>query len=393
MRLFFVCQRIPFPPDRGDRITTFNEIRHLAVKHEIHVFCLDDGTATTPDISGLRPYINGITVVPLSKLGSYRRALRALLIGQPLSVAAFNEPELHAAIQRGYHELNPDLIMIYSGNVAQYAEEFSQVFRIMQFADLDSQKWAQFAESSWPPFSWLYRIEQRRLLAYERGIASTFSHNLVCTLNELRDFQRLIPGALASVVGNGVDLNFYRSCGRAKRIGSMIFTGVMDYLPNIDAVHWFCEEILPIVRRRLPHARLVICGSRPVRSVRRLASREGVTVTGWVPDTRPYLDEAEIFVAPLRMARGIQNKVLEGLAMGLPVVSSQAAWRGTVLRHGEGILAADDQKTFAEHCIELLENRNYRFEMSRKARAAAESHYNWGRQLERLDQIIDTLKK
>ena len=214
----------------------------------------------------------------------------------------------------------------------------------MQFAELDSSRWGQFARRSRPPLRWVYAIEERRFFAYERHIARTFSHALVCTAAEQCDFERLIPGVPVSLVGNGVDLEYFRSDGIAKQPGSMVFTGVMDYFPNVDAVVWFCNEVLPIVQQQIPEAGLTICGSRPTATVRRLAKRRGVTVTGRVPDTRPYMDRAEVFVAPLRMARGIQNKLLEAMAMGLPCVASAAATAGTAVPDGEGILVADEPR-------------------------------------------------
>ena len=388
MRIFFIGQRVPFPPDRGDKITTYNEIRHLSTKHEVHVFCLADGRRDLDNIPGLRRYAKSVTAVPVVGWASKLRALDAMLAGKPLSVAAFNEAKLHDAVTRKFSELQPDLIIVYSCNVAQYAEHFPQVPRIMQFAELDSSRWGQFARRSRLPMRWVYAIEERRFFASERHIARTFSHALVCTAAEQRDFERLIPGAPVSLVGNGVDLDYFRSTGVAKRSGSIVFTGVMDYFPNIDAVVWFCDEVLPIVQQQIPGAGLTICGSRPAAAVRRLAKRRGVTVTGRVPDTRPYMDEAELFIAPMRMARGIQNKLLEALAMGLPCVASQTAARGTVVQDGEGILAADDPEEFAEHVVRLLRDGAFRAAMASKARAAAEENYRWEAQLAFLDQVI-----
>jgi glycosyltransferase involved in cell wall biosynthesis len=162
----------------------------------------------------------------------------------------------------------------------------------------------------------------------------------------------------------------------------------MDYRPNIDAVVWFCNEILPIVQTEIPAVNFTICGSRPAPAVRRLAKRRGITVTGWVPDARLYLDRAEVFVAPLRMARGVQNKLLEALAMGLPCVASTAAWSGTVIRDGEGILVTDEPMEFARHVVDMLRDSTRRAEMARRARAAAEANYRWEDQLARLDQVI-----
>jgi len=391
MRIFFVCQRVPFPPDRGDKITTFNEIRHLSTKHEVYVFCLGDGAQDLENIPGLQNYAKSVTAVPLGSLTSKLRALKALLAGQPLSVAAFAEVALHDAIKRKFIELKPDLVMVYSCNVAQYAEHFVQVPRIMQFAELDSSKWGQYAERSGIPFRWVYATEQRRFFNYERHIAQSFSHSLVCSAIEQLDFERLFPGVPVSLVGNGVDLDFFRSSGHPKRPGSIVFTGVMNYLPNIDAVVWFSDKVLPLIQAQMPEASFVICGSRPVPAVRRLAKRQHVTVTGWVPDTRPYLDAAEVFVAPLRMARGVQNKLLEALAMGLPCVASTTATSGTVIPNGKGILAADEPEEFAKHVLWLLLEEQFRAEMAQRARHAAETYYRWDSQMADLDRVIASL--
>jgi sugar transferase (PEP-CTERM/EpsH1 system associated) len=388
MRIFFVCQRVPFPPDRGDKIATFNEIRHLSKQHEVHVFCLGDGAADLDNIPALHAHAKSVTAAAVSGLGSKLRSLKALLAGQPLSVAAFNVAELHQSIISKFDELRPDLIIVYSCNVAQYAEHFAGVPRIMQFHDLDSLKWAQYAEHSRFPLKWIYRIEAKRLLAYEGRIARRFAHSLVCTAAETHDFERLFPRIAVSLVGNGVDLDYFRSAGEAKRPGSIVFTGVMDYFPNIDAVLWFCDEILPVVQAQIPDATLTICGNRPTAAVRRLARRRGVAVTGWVPDTRPYLDAAEVFVAPLRLARGIQNKLLEALAMGLPCVASTAAWNGTVVPKGAGILVTDDSGEFAAQVVRLLRDDTLRAEMAGKARAVVESNYRWDRQMASLDRVI-----
>lgn len=388
MRIFYVAQRVPFPPDRGDKITTFNEVRHLAQQHEVHVFCLADGKADLGNVPGLLKYAASVTAVLCDKWRSRARALRALAGGQPLSVAAFDEPALHRAIAQKYRELPPDLIIVYSCNVAQFAAPFRDVPRIMQFADLDSLKWGQYAQSAPPHLRWLYALEQRRLFEYERRIATTFDHSLVCTEIERGDFERLIPGAPISVVGNGVDLEYFHPSNQPKNPAAILFTGVMDYFPNVDAVVWFCDAILPKIRQQEPQAEMIICGSRPSSAVRRLARLPGVTVTGWVADTRPYLGAAEVFVAPLRLARGIQNKLLEAMAMGLPVVTTMRAWRGTALGNGDGIVATDDAESFADQVVRLLQDAGYREEMGQRARAAVEAQYRWDDQLKCLDDVI-----
>ncbi len=389
MRIYYICQRVPFPPDRGDKITTYNEIKHLARQHEVHVFCMADGVADLANVAKVEAFAASIHAVAVSPFGAKWRAALALLSGQPLSVAAFSQRALHRAIRQSQARAPADLMIVYSGNVAQYAEPFPECRRIMQFADLDSLKWAQYAKRHAPPLKWLYALEQRRLLDYERMIAHSFDHSLVCTAVEQRDFAALIPGAPLSLVANGVDLDYFKSQAGEKVPGRLVFTGVMDYLPNIDAVQWFCDEIFPRVRAAVAQASFVICGSRPTEAVKQLARIDGVRVTGWVEDTRPELDCAEVFVAPLRMARGVQNKVLEGLAMGLPCVASIAAWSGTVIAQGQGILASDDPDEFASMIIKLLTDAPFRDQMAQRARAQAEANYTWQAQMDLLDGVIE----
>ncbi len=394
MRVFFVCQRVPFPPDRGDKITTYNEVRHLATKHEVHVFCLADGREDLVNASELRVRTASVTAIPISAVHSKVRALRALFGTEPLSVAMLREPTLHAAIRLRFADLKPDVIMVYSSNVAQFAEPFACTRRIMQFAELDSLKFRDYAMRSRPPMQWVYALEARRLLNYERRIARTFSHSLVCTDMEAHDFHAQIPDVLVSTVRNGVDLEYFRSADVPRQPASLIFTGVMNYAPNVDAVYWFCTEILPLIRKEVPQATLTICGRRPSKAVQRLGRSTGVTVTGAVPDVRSYLDGAQVFVAPLRLARGIQNKLLEAMAMGLPVVTSRAARRATAIPDGEGIMAADGPDEFAAHVVRLLRDSPYRATMGRKARAAMERSYTWAAQLEILDSVLaDVMSK
>ena len=388
MRIFFLCQRVPFPPNRGDKITTFNEIRHLSKQHDVHVFCLADGKDDLENVPGLLPYAKSVTAIPYHPMVGKLRALIALFTGAPLSVAAFTDKKLQAAINQESSARRPDLLFVFSCNMAQFAAQYPDIPRVVQFGDLDSLKWDQYANRARGPMKWIYRAENRRILRYERQVASSFSHSLVCTPRERDDFERWIPGQPVSVVGNGVDIDYFQPQGRAKTPASMIFTGVMDYLPNADAVQWFCEEILPLVRTAVPHASFVICGSRPSKAVQDLAKIPGVTVTGFVPDVRTFLDAAEVFVAPLRIARGIQNKLLEAMAMELPCVSTAAVWAATEIPQGQGGFAADDPSDLAKQVIRLLTDPAMRSEVGKRGRTAVVERYAWATQFQALDRVV-----
>lgn len=388
MRIFFLAQRVPYPPDRGDKITTANEVRHLARTHEVHVFCLADGADDLAQAEPLRGIVASVTAVLVSPAMARLRAARALLLGQSLTVGMLSEKALRRAVQAAARRMPPDLVIVYSSNVAQHALALGGVPRIMQFADLDSRKFADLGTRAAWPMRWVYALEGRRLLAWERRIAHEFSHSLLCTEAEVADFRALIPGASVSFLGNGVDLDYFAPGHAVPEEDFLVFTGVMDYAANVDAMVWFCAEVLPRIREQRPGVRLAIVGSRPNATVQRLAELPGVTVTGRVPDVRPWLGRATVFVAPLRLARGIQNKVLEAMASGVAVVASPAAFRGTGLAAGEGIVPAESAGDFARAALDLLGDPGRRAEIARRGRAAMERDFTWAAQLARLDQVI-----
>ncbi len=388
MRVFFIAHRVPYPADRGDKIATANQVRHLARSHEVHVFCLADDEGDLANVEPLRSLVASVTAVPLSRWGARMRAVRALAQGGSLSVAMLSEPALRRAVMQAATMTPPDVVIVYSSNVAQHALGLAGVPRIMEFADLDSRKFADLGKSARWPIRSIYAREGRRLLAWERRVAHAFSHSLLCTEAEVADFRALIPGAPVSVVGNGVDLDYFAPGTAEPEQDFLVFTGVMDYSANVDAMIWFCAEVLPRIRARRPGVRLAIVGSRPHAAVRRLGALPGVTVTGRVPDVRPWIGRASVFVAPLRLARGIQNKVLEAMASGVPVVASIGAWRGTGLPAGEGGVPAETAEEFADAVLDLLADPARRAALAARGRAAMERDFTWAAQLARLDAVI-----
>jgi sugar transferase (PEP-CTERM/EpsH1 system associated) len=354
----------------------------------VAVACLADGRDDLANVEALRPFTSSIDAVPLDRRRARARALTALATGAPLTVAYFNERELHCRIAERLTGGAFDLVLVYSSGMAQFVERHAGRPRIMQFADLDSLKWRGYAASSRPPLRWVYGLEGQRLLAYERRLAAAFSHSVVCTPREVRDFRRLIPEAPVSCVSNGVDLEYYRPMALPQDEQSLVFTGVMDYFPNVEGALWFCQEVLPLVRRRVLGATFTVCGARPNAAVRALGRLEGVTVTGRVPDVRPYLARSAVCVVPLRIARGIQNKLLEAMAMGLPTVATPAAFEGVEAETPDHLLVAEGAAEFAEAVVRLLDDAALRRQLGQQARACVEANYRWETQLSRLDRVV-----
>ncbi len=326
----FLCQRVPWPPDRGDRITTWHFLQHLLARGAVvQVGTFQEEPRDADGVAFLQQRCAEV-VAPLRPRRARRVAsLRGLVTGEPLTLPFFRDRTLAAAVRRWLEPEPPDLVWVYSSSMAQYVLGASAAATVMQFAELDSDKWRQYAAAAGPFGRWLYGREARLLLAFEDRVARTFTRSLVVSDVERTLFRERVPGVEPDVLPNGVDVAHFTSGGDAERHPhTAIFTGVMDYEPNVDGVTWFVAWCWPELRRRFPDARLLVVGSKPTAAVQALAREPGITVTGRVPETPPWFDRAAVAIAPLRLARGVQNKVLEAMSMALPVVCSPQAAQG-----------------------------------------------------------------
>jgi sugar transferase (PEP-CTERM/EpsH1 system associated) len=266
--------------------------------------------------------------------------------------------------------------------------------RIVDFVDVDSDKWRQYAQHKRWPVSWLYRREAERLLAFEKNVASLFDASIFVSSAEAALFRRLVPEASGRVgfLDNGVDRDYFspeRDYDNPydEQAKVIVFTGAMDYWANVHAVQWFALHVLPRVREVVPSARFVIVGARPASEVQRLASEPGVEVAGAVPDVRPYLAHAHAAVAPLRIARGVQNKVLEAMAMAKAVIASPAAVEGIEFNNPAELRVADSEQQFAEQVIQFL--RQDKPAVARDSRQWVAQRYNWDNNLARIEDLLE----
>jgi sugar transferase (PEP-CTERM/EpsH1 system associated) len=290
-----------------------------------------------------------------------------------------------------------DLIFVFSSAMAEYVKGIRGIPKVIDFVDVDSAKWRLYAEYHRFPMSGIFRLEAERLARYEKEIAGTFDHSLVVSdaeANDLRDPER--PRGI-SAIPNGVDLDYFANEGSpgTSRQG-IVFTGAMDYFPNVDGVQFFCEWIFPSIREVLPEALFYIVGRNPTRRVRALGRQRNVIVTGSVPDVRPYLAQARVGVAPLRIARGIQNKILESMAMGLPVVGTSQAFEGLHATAGDGIRKEDTPDGFARSVIALLQDHDLHRECSAQALEYVRRWHRWedfGAQLEAVVRRVGQLDR
>lgn len=384
--LLFLSHRIPYPPDKGDKIRSWHLIQHLAKQWQVHLGAFVDDPDDWQHVPVLDNICADVKLQALDPTTGKLRSLVGLLSGEALTLPYYRDPQLASWVADKLQS-GMDAVVVYSSAMAQYVMTANDLPRIMDFVDIDSDKWRQYAHTKAWPLSWLYHREGRYLLEWERNVAASFDAGLFVSEAEAADFRKLAPESSSRIshYNNGVDAAYFSPDQRypnpypdATRI--LAFTGAMDYWPNIDAVVWFAKEILPEVRRRHPDVVFYIVGSRPAPEVRALAG-EGVVVTGRVEDIRPYLFHADGVVAPLRIARGIQNKVLEAMAMAKTVVSSPQALEGIAAKLDAEILCADSPSSFVLALDRVLAG----LDCGPAARARVVSDYSWEASLARVD--------
>ncbi len=390
--LLFLAHRVPYPPDKGEKIRAWHIFRHLARTHRIHLGCFIDDPADAPRLGELQTLCADLACFPLDRRSQKLKALLRVRPGQPLSLGYFQDRRLQrwvdaklaAGISRAF---------VFSSAMAGYLMHASGVRRILDMVDVDSEKWTAYAEQSAFPARAVWAREGRTLFAFERLAAARFDHSLFVSEHEWRRFVTIAPEAAARTgwIDNGVDLDYFTpapvpTAPLERRGPTLVFTGRMDYWPNVDAVRWFAREALPALRSSVPDAAFMIVGAAPTAEVQALAALPGVQVTGRVPDTRPYLMAADVVVAPLRIARGVQNKVLEAMAMAKPVVATPEAFEGVRAEPGRDILLARGVDATVQKIREVLDGQH--IEMGAAARRAVEVAHQWSATLQPLDRLF-----
>lgn len=388
--ILFLAHRIPYPPDRGDKIRSYHILRHLAKRQRVHLVTFADDPRDMQRKAALKAFTGSCAVYFRSK-PRVAAAIEALLTRRPVSITAFEHRGVADAVKAVLTTHSIDTIFVFSGQMAQYLPARPRQRVVMDFVDLDSAKFVDYARKSRWPMSWLHRREAGLLAAYERGVASRANASLFVSEAEAQLFRNGGGSGNVQVLENGIDTLFYDPAALFKSVESLgrliVFTGQMDYRPNIEAVTWFADAVMPHVRVAWPDARFAIVGRNPGDAVKALASSErGVIVTGEVADVRGWLAAAAVVVAPLKLARGVQNKVLEAMAMARAVVASPAAAEG--VDHEDTIKVADSVTDMAREIIALLADPKAARALGEAARARVLARYGWAARLAPLDAIM-----
>lgn len=383
MRILYLSHCPPYPPDKGDRIRAYHILRLLAQRHEVHMVCL---ARNAQELAGACPLGNcpaTVEIVPVSRLRSYLRVGVAGLLGQSVTVAYYREAGFKRHVDEALQAVRPDVVLAYSTPMGCLAP--NGIPLVLDMTDVDSAKWLAYSQFRWP--GWLYRLEAERLRLAEAKVTAKARVVAVSTLAEKRLLRLIAPQAHIVALPNGVDLGYYNPAAievpdELRNREFCAFVGQMDYFPNLQAALWFATQVLPYLRRRRPRLEFFIIGRNPPRSLRALASRPGVVVMGAVADVRPFLVAARFVVVPLIIARGIQNKVLEALAMGKRVLVSPAVAEtfGHDLPLGATVCADPSDYERAADCPPSPSPEQIRQEVARR--------FSWDATVEQLETLL-----
>ena len=393
--LLLLIHRIPYPPNKGDKIRSYHLLKHLAQRYRVHLATFVDDADDWQHVPRVQELCASSHFAPLNPKLARVRSLGALLANRSLSLDYYRDAGLQAWTENAMREHDIERVLVFSSAMAQYAEAYPDARRVVDFCDVDSDKWRQYAAKKAWPMSMLYAHEARQLLAYERKIARECDAALFVSEPEADLFKQLAPESAARIgfFNNGVDTAYFApSAGYPSpyRSGQQViaFAGAMDYWPNVDAVQWFASEVLPAVLAAEPAAAFYIVGARPSAAVQQLAALPNVFVTGTVPDVRPYVAHAALSVAPLRIARGIQNKVLEAMSLAKTIVVSPQALEGIQAEPGRELVLAADAAQFAAAVLHALAHPDPA--LGAAARARVEARYGWDANLAQVDTLLES---
>ncbi|NOT02511.1 MAG: TIGR03087 family PEP-CTERM/XrtA system glycosyltransferase [Phycisphaerales bacterium] len=412
MKILYVAHRLPYPADKGDKIRSCHQLEYLAARHDVWCAAFFDDPADATHVPTLRRWCAGVHAVPLSRsVAAVRGALR-LAVGGTITEGFYRNREMSDVLRRWSAAVEFDAALFFSSGVAPYRDAVRARRVVLDLCDCDSLKWQAYAERASGLRSWLYGTEAHRLRRRESHWLGAFDACTVVTRGEADALRRTgairgtgvppvttgarlprhdSPDALSDrlhIIGNGADIGMepLRTADRADPV--IGFVGQMDYAPNIDAVRWFADCVFPVVRNRAPNATLEIVGRAPTRAVRTLAGRENIRVTGAVPDVRPRLERFAVSVAPLRIGRGIQNKVLEAMSAARPVVLTSISAAGIDAVAGRHFLIADDPQSYADAIVRLLNAPAERAAIGAAARAWVAQNASWPHELARLESLL-----
>ncbi|MEI6695989.1 MAG: glycosyltransferase [Bacteroidota bacterium] len=384
MKLFVVLSRVPYPLDKGDKLRAFNFIRYLSAYHDIYLCCLNENPLHPEAMEKIQPYCKEIHVVKLSKIGIVFNLFKAFFNGKPFQIGYFYSSKAQRQINKLIARIEPDHIFCQLCRMAEYVKN-QHIPKTIDYQDVFSYGVKRRLMTDAFYLQPLLHSEYKRMLKYEAAVFECFDHKIIISETD----RNLIPHQSKQeihVLPNGVDIDYYHP-SQIKKTNDVLFTGNLAYPPNIDACQFLVNEIMPLVWAKYPEVKLMLAGANPHVLVKKLQS-EKVEVTGWVEDMRKCYALSKIFIAPMRIGTGLQNKLLEAMAMQLPSITTPLANDALKAIENEDVLIGDTAEKLAEHIVFLLENENKSNEMALKSLNFVTANFSWKNNIEQLNKII-----
>jgi sugar transferase (PEP-CTERM/EpsH1 system associated) len=389
MQILFVANRIPYPPYRGDKLKIYNLAKQLTKQHELHLITFVADEEEWKYKAELEKLYASVTLIKQSKLRSYWGCISGIFSKVPFQVLYFKNAKFKSALNAVIAQRSFDAIHVQHLRMAQYFIGNKPKTRvILDLPDAFSLYWKRRLEKATTAFQKIFiKMEHHRLLSYEKHMAM-FDLNLACSKEDINYLKSKHGFEHIQLLSNGVDTSTFKPSEIAPVPKRILFTGNMDYAPNIDGAAYFVEEIFPLIEKEIPGVQFIIAGQRPVKKVTDLA-KENIQITGFIPKLNEMYATAEVVVSPLRIGAGTQNKVLESMAMGIPVVCTDIGFEGLGIANGEGVFKETTAMGFAKKVIELLNNPELREITGKKATEVIKNKFSWDRIAQ---QLADYLK-
>lgn len=377
MKILFVANRVPYPPFRGDKLKIYNLAKRLSVNHEIHLITFAESKEDYNYGEELGKLFKQVHIISLPKWQSYLNCLIAIFSNIPFQVAYFKSRKMNRLVQDFLSKNEMDVIHTQHLRMAQFTSNIAMP-KILDLPDAFSLYWKRRIENQQNPIKRFFeKIEYKRLYKFEGEIVKNFNLGLVCSREDLNYMKEEHGSSNIDLLRNGVDLDTFKSDGHEySNNTTLLFTGNMDYAPNVDAVGYFVKDIFPIITSKFPKVKFIIAGQRPVKQVLDLKA-DTIEITGFIPDLKVMYQQAAIVVSPLRFGAGTQNKVLEAMAMGIPVVSGNIGFEGLEIENGEGVFLETSTAGFANKVLELLESESLRKQTGMKGNRVAREKFSW----------------
>jgi sugar transferase (PEP-CTERM/EpsH1 system associated) len=384
MKILFVASRFPYPPIQGDRLRAYHFLRLLSRQHSITLVAPVSWPVDSQAQQIITQLCERWEPVRVSRWQAIAHLIRFPFSALPLQILYFCLPVIQKSVQALVQEEPFDLIHVQLARMAPVADGLRGVPKVIDFIDALSLNMHRRATQERWPMKWLFQLETRRMARYEQKLAHSFDQQIV---SSPLDKEAIGASETLHVIPNGVNIEDFPYTENGREDSVIIFTGRMGYFPNAEAAVYFATRVFPLILKQKPDARFLIVGADPPCRVRRLARFPGVEVTGFVPRIQDYLSRAAVFVAPMQAGTGIQNKVLEAMASGVPVVATPYALGGVEAIDGEHLLVAADACGLADQVVRLLRDPTLRRRLARNARQLVEDKYTWERSVAMLEEV------